>query len=74
MRLWQRAMDNQTNPWPKGVAAPAQRALASAGYTRLEQLAGVKESDLQRLHGMGPKALAALRQALEEMGLSFAPE
>jgi len=74
MRLWQRRMDNQTKVWPKGVAAPAQRALANAGYTRLEQLTGVKESDLRRLHGMGPKALVALRQALEEMGLSFAPE
>jgi hypothetical protein len=67
-------MDKQGNEWPKGVAAPAQRALANAGYTRLEQLAGVKESDLRRLHGMGPKAITALRQALEELGLTFALE
>jgi predicted flap endonuclease-1-like 5' DNA nuclease len=67
-------MDHQTDAWPKGVAAPAQRALSSAGITRLEQLAGVKESDLRKLHGMGPKALAALRTALEELGLTFAPE
>jgi hypothetical protein len=67
-------MNQQTNEWPKGVAAPAQHALASAGFTRLEQLAGVKESDLSKLHGMGPKALSALRKALEELGLTFAPE
>jgi uncharacterized protein YdhG (YjbR/CyaY superfamily) len=58
--------------FPK-LAAPARRALAAAGYTRLEQLAQVSESDLKKLHGMGPTAIAALRDALHERGLSFHP-
>jgi DNA-directed RNA polymerase alpha subunit len=62
------------NPWPAGVAKPAQRALAGAGYTRLEQLNQVRESDLLKLHGMGPKAMNALRTALAEKGLSFAKQ
>jgi DNA-directed RNA polymerase alpha subunit len=60
------------NPWPAGVSQPAQRALAGAGYTRLEQLSKVKESDLLKLHGMGPKAITALRKALQEKGLALA--
>ena len=57
--------------FPK-LAAPARRALATAGYTRLEQLAQVSEAEVMRLHGMGPKALEQLRQALKAKGLSFA--
>jgi predicted flap endonuclease-1-like 5' DNA nuclease len=56
------------------LAAPARRALAGAGITHLAQLAGWKESDLQRLHGIGPNALQTLRLALEERGLAFLPE
>ena len=56
--------------FPK-LAAPARRALSAAGYTRLDQLAQVSESDLTKLHGMGTTAIAALREALRERGLSF---
>ena len=55
-----------------GLAQPAQRALKAAGYTRLEQLAGVSEADLLALHGVGPKAIEALRQALAAQGLALA--
>jgi predicted flap endonuclease-1-like 5' DNA nuclease len=57
--------------WPRGVAAPAQRALAGAGITQLEQLAKWTESDLLALHGMGPKAIGLLRDALRAKGLAF---
>ncbi|MEZ4712710.1 MAG: DUF1801 domain-containing protein [Caldilineaceae bacterium] len=60
--------------WPNGVAAPAQRALAAAGYTSLEQLAAVTETELLDMHGMGPKALGVLRAALQAQGLAFAQE
>lgn len=59
---------------PAGLAKPAQRALAGAGYLRLEQLAKLSAADLKRLHGMGPKALEQLRSALADKGLSFAEE
>lgn len=53
------------------LAAPAQRALQSAGITSLMQLTRVSEEELMQLHGMGKNALAILRDALAERGLSF---
>jgi uncharacterized protein YdhG (YjbR/CyaY superfamily) len=61
--------DDETG-FPK-LAAPARRVLSAAGYTRLDQLAQVSESDLTKLHGMGATAIAALREALHDRGLSF---
>jgi hypothetical protein len=58
----------------KELSAPAQRALAAAGYERLRQLSEVREADLRQLHGIGPKALGQLRSALEASGLSFADD
>jgi hypothetical protein len=66
-------MGTEETDLPK-LAAPARRALAAAGYTRLEHLTRVRESEITKLHGMGPNAVAALRNALEERGLSFRPE
>lgn len=51
------------------IGAPATRALSSAGYTSLRQLAGVPRSELARLHGMGPKALRIIEDNLAEQGL-----
>lgn len=65
--------NDSTTDWPSGLAAPARRALDGAGYTRLDQLAEVREDDLAALHGMGPKALRQLRDALAARGLGFAP-
>ena len=56
--------------FPK-LSAPARRALSNAGYTRLDQLAEVSESDLKKLHGMGPTAIAALRRGLDDRGLAL---
>lgn len=58
--------------FPRGIGAPATRALAAAGYSQLRQLAGVPAADLKKMHGMGPKALRVLQEALEEQGLSLA--
>lgn len=57
--------------FPKGIGAPATRALTSAGYSELSQLAGVPVADLKKLHGMGPKALRIIQEALAERGLSL---
>lgn len=64
--------DTGAGDLPAGLGAPARRALAAAGYERLDQLAAVTEADLLKLHGMGPKAVATLRRALAERGLAFA--
>lgn len=56
--------------FPK-IGAPATRALEAAGYTNLKQLTKVTELEIAQLHGMGPKALGILREALKAEGLSF---
>lgn len=56
---------------PPGLAAPARRALDAAGIARLEQLARHSQTEIERLHGIGPKALKLLRRALAARGLSF---
>lgn len=66
-----RQRDTGKNDWPAGLAAPAQRALSKAGLTRLEQLSAISEDELSRMHGIGPRALALLRAALADKGLSF---
>ena len=69
-----KAAEQSVNNFPAKLAAPAQRALAGAGFTRLEELAKVSEADLKKLHGIGPNALKKLRDALEAIWLSFAAE
>ena len=67
-----RRHDQQEGELPSELAMPARRALAGAGYTRLEHLIRITEAELKQLHGMGPKAIGQLRQALDAKGLSFA--
>lgn len=60
--------------FPSGLAAPARRAISQAGFTNLEQLTEISEAEFKQLHGIGPKALDLLRQALHEKGLTFTQE
>jgi hypothetical protein len=53
------------------IGAPATRALTSVGITRLSQLTDHRAEELLKLHGMGPRAIKILRQALADQGLSF---
>jgi hypothetical protein len=53
------------------IGAPATRALAGIGVTRLSQLTEHRAVDLLKLHGMGPRAITLLRQALAEQDLSL---
>jgi len=57
-------------PLPR-IGAPATRALAAAGLTTLETVAGVPEHELAAMHGVGPVAVARLREALVEAGLTL---
>jgi GNAT superfamily N-acetyltransferase len=70
-RAYAASMADQETDFPKGIGAPATRALVGAGYNRLSQLAGVSVTELKKLHGMGPKALRVLQEALEEEGQSL---
>jgi hypothetical protein len=57
--------------FPSNIGAPATRALVAAGYTELRQLAGVPAGELKKLHGVGPRALRLLQEALEAQGQSL---
>ena len=66
-------MHSDQTPIPMDrLAAPARRALTSAGYATLEQLAEIPEDEIAALHGMGRNALEKLRLTLEEHHLTFA--
>ncbi|SOE02538.1 DNA-binding protein [Blastococcus haudaquaticus] len=57
--------------FPRAIGRPATAALLDAGYTDLAELDGVAEADLLHIHGVGPKAVAVLREALAARGLSL---
>lgn len=59
---------------PVTLGRPARRALITAGYRRLKELAGTSEAELLRLHGVGPKAIRLLRRELAEHSLSLRGE
>jgi hypothetical protein len=59
---------------PAKLSQPALRALAGAGVKNLKQLSKFSESDIKKLHGMGPNGIHQLRVALAAKGLSFARE
>lgn len=64
---------SELSPWPKGLSQPAISALEYAGYKQLEELTTVTERDILNLHGMGPKGIRILREALQTRGWDFAP-
>lgn len=63
-----------TSPYhlPDNLAAPAKRALDSAGIKTLNDLANHTEAEILALHGIGKNAMITLKEALAETGLSFA--
>jgi predicted flap endonuclease-1-like 5' DNA nuclease len=62
------------NDLPPGIGSPAQRALAAAGITRLDQFTRISEAELLKLHGVGPKAVRIIKEALSARGLKFAAD
>ena len=53
------------------IGRPATDALALRGITTLDQVAEHTEQDLRSLHGVGPKAIRILREALAADGRTF---
>jgi hypothetical protein len=64
--------DHEDVDLPAGIGRPARRALVAKGYRRLDDLDGVSADEIADLHGVGPRALQRLRQAMEDRGLSLA--
>jgi DNA-directed RNA polymerase alpha subunit len=57
-------------PLPR-TSSPAGRALDAAGIRDLRDLSQRSEREVARLHGMGPKALGILGEALAAAGLAW---
>ena len=57
--------------FPAGVGGPVLRALRTAGIRTLAELARWSERDFAALHGVGPKGVAILREALRAEGRQF---
>lgn len=53
------------------IGRPANAALMSIGVTTLAQIARMSKRELLDLHGVGPKAIRLLEEALIEQGLGF---
>lgn len=53
------------------LSNPARQALEHAGITTLVKLSGFTEREILQLHGMGPRSMPILRDALLSQGLSF---
>lgn len=66
---------HETHPnrdaFPPGISGPALRAMAHAGVDSLDALTAWTSADLAALHGMGPKAMGILREALQQEGKDF---
>jgi hypothetical protein len=53
------------------IGRPANGALLEAGITTLEQVGAAGRRKLLAMHGVGPKAVRILAEALAERGLDF---
>jgi hypothetical protein len=65
------ALDKPETGFLALLSGPARGALEHAGITTLTKLSQYSEREILKLHGMGPKSMPILRQALREAGLSF---
>ncbi len=59
---------NSPFPW---IGEPALRALLHANINSMAELATWREKDVLALHGVGPKAVGILKEALAQQGLAF---
>ena len=65
--------DAADDPLPN-IGNPARSALELAGITRMGQLPQQRAAELLTLHGVGPKAIRLLREALAARGQRFADD
>lgn len=56
------------------IGAPARRALENEGISTLKKLSTFHRSEIAKLHGMGPNAIAKLILAMKETDLEFKQE
>lgn len=77
-RGYAEAMSTRATPARIGdlpaIGRPANTALLAIGATTLEQVAQHGRSELLALHGVGPRAIRLLEDALAERDLGFRDE
>lgn len=56
---------------PTSIGRPATRALLFEGIRNLRDVSGRTQTELLALHGVGPKAIRILEEALAERGMAF---
>jgi hypothetical protein len=56
---------------PDAIGKTAARELSAHGITTLEQVAAHSKKELLAIHGVGPKAIAILGEALATKGLGY---
>ncbi|MFD6949082.1 hypothetical protein A6A08_06910 [Nocardiopsis sp. TSRI0078] len=56
---------------PDGIGKTAARELSANGITSLRQVAEHSRKELPAIHGVGPKAIAVLGDALAAKGLAY---
>lgn len=56
---------------PNGIGKTAARELSLRGITSLDQVAHHSQNELLAIHGVGPKAIAILGEALAAKGLDY---
>jgi predicted flap endonuclease-1-like 5' DNA nuclease len=54
----------QSRSLPAAIGRPATAALSAAGISSLDQVSAMTDAELLALHGVGPKAVRLLREAL----------
>jgi predicted flap endonuclease-1-like 5' DNA nuclease len=59
---------------PDEIGKTAARELASNGITSLEQVVARSRQELLAIHGVGPKAIRILGEALAARGLTYADD
>jgi hypothetical protein len=69
-----RAPREEGTPLPRTIGAPATRALREVGVTTHEQVTAYSAARLAAMHGVGPVAIARLREALAERGSALAED
>jgi hypothetical protein len=56
---------------PNEIGKTAARELSLHGISSLQQVAAHSKQELLAIHGVGPKAIAILGEALAEKGLDY---
>lgn len=66
-----RDLPDQLGDLPR-IGRPANSALLAAGVTTLAEVAQLGRRRLLAMHGVGPKAIRILGEAMDERGIPFA--